>query len=76
MLTSQKVENATKLELSEVTVTPKRDSMYPKKGESQEQLSTLIPHTIALFFCLRIWRKKMELKSPETPHPREPGHMP
>ena len=22
--------------------------MYPKKGESQEQLSTLIPHTVAL----------------------------
>ena len=27
------------------------------------------------FFCSRMWRKKMELKSPETPHPREPGHM-
>ena len=23
-----------------------------------------------------MWRKKMELKSPETPHPREPQHMP
>ena len=28
------------------------------------------------FFCLRMWRKKMELKGPETPHPWETQHLP
>ena len=32
-------------ELSEVTVVPSRNSMHPK-GESQEPLSTLIPHML------------------------------
>ena len=33
--------------------------------------------SVISFFCLfKDVERKMELKSPETPHPRESGHMP
>ena len=41
----QEIPRGESSELSGATVAPSRDSMHPK-GESQEPLSTLIPHML------------------------------
>ena len=50
--------------------------LYTDEGIEDEAQETMLSK-ITSFFCLRMWRKKMELSwSPETPHPWETQHMP
>ena len=54
------------------------DNAYPINPKKAPGLSVIysMPTGRPVFFLFKDVEKKMELKSPETPHPREPQHMP